>query len=90
MNDPIRVKITDFGTSRAFQSHLDAAMGTARYSAPEILRKEKSFTEKVDVYSFGLLLYEMLCCEMPYSDVHFCYEVEERVLKGISHFIQWH
>ena len=83
IEDPIRVKITDFGTSRAFHSHLDVAMGTARYSAPEILRKEKSFTEKADIYSWALLLYEMLTLETPFDDVQFCYEVEERVIAGL-------
>jgi serine/threonine protein kinase len=87
VNDPIRVKITDFGTSRAFQSHLDVAMGTARYSAPEILRKEKSFTEKADVYSCSLLFYEMLSLQTPFDDVQFCYEVEERVIAGESYLL---
>ena len=64
-------------------------MGTARYSAPEILRKEKSFSEKADVYSFALLLYEMLTFETPFDDVQFCYEVEERVIAGLELFLNF-
>ena len=52
-------KLTDFGTSRA--RDLDVTMssvGTPLFAAPEIMRGDP-YDEKVDVYSFGLLLLDI-------------------------------
>lgn len=54
----LSAKITDFGTSRAKSTEEDVTMtavGTPLFCAPEIFRGEL-YDEKVDVYSFGLLL----------------------------------
>jgi len=54
----LSAKVSDFGTSRAKALADDVAMtavGTPLYCAPEISRGDV-FDEKVDVYSFGLLL----------------------------------
>jgi len=54
-------KITDFGTSRIKEINDDVTMssvGTPLFCAPEIVRGEK-YDEKVDVYSFGLVLLDM-------------------------------
>ena len=40
--------------------------GTLRYMAPEIALGER-YNEKCDVYSFTVLLWEMLTCERPYN-----------------------
>ncbi|KAJ4850211.1 Cell division control protein 2 [Turnera subulata] len=56
-----RAKIADFGLARSFQedkSHISTAIaGTLGYMAPEYLAHGQ-LTEKVDVYSFGVLLLE--------------------------------
>ena len=41
-------------------------IGTPVYMAPEVLAKSKS-SEKVDIYSFGVLLCEIITGERPYS-----------------------
>ncbi|KAL8500712.1 hypothetical protein ACS0TY_020336 [Phlomoides rotata] len=59
-------KISDFGMaklllseqSRAARTHI---RGTIGYFAPEWFRKA-SITVKVDVYSFGMMLLEIVCC----------------------------
>nr|BAJ33673.1 unnamed protein product [Eutrema halophilum] len=43
-------------------------VGTLIYMAPEILRKEM-FTEKSDIYSFGILINELLTGVVPYTDL---------------------
>nr|XP_043613991.1 cysteine-rich receptor-like protein kinase 2 isoform X1 [Erigeron canadensis] len=59
----LRAKIADFGLARSFQddkSHISTAIaGTLGYMAPEYLAHGQ-LTEKVDVYSFGVLLLEMV------------------------------
>jgi serine/threonine protein kinase len=56
-----RTLISDFGTSRckAVDHTPTHDTGTPYYAAPE-LYEEKERTEKVDVFSFGLILYEVL------------------------------
>ncbi|KAG2242869.1 hypothetical protein Bca52824_095290 [Brassica carinata] len=43
-------------------------VGTLIYMAPEILRKEM-YTEKSDIYSFGILINELLTGVVPYTDL---------------------
>lgn len=41
--------------------------GTVAWMAPEVIRNEPC-SEKVDIWSFGVVLWEMLTCEIPYKD----------------------
>jgi len=56
----LRAKIADFGGSRALDASALAAttVGTPLFCAPEIMRGE-AYDEKVDVYSFGVMLVDM-------------------------------
>ncbi|KAK8842885.1 hypothetical protein M9Y10_025751 [Tritrichomonas musculus] len=44
-------------------------VGTAQWMAPEILRSSPFYDEKVDVYSFAVLLWEMLTQKQPYMNM---------------------
>ncbi|RDY08668.1 Cysteine-rich receptor-like protein kinase 2, partial [Mucuna pruriens] len=59
----LRAKIADFGLARSFQedkSHISTAIaGTLGYMAPEYLAHGQ-LTEKADVYSYGVLLLEII------------------------------
>uniref|UniRef100_A0A2N9ILQ4 Cysteine-rich receptor-like protein kinase 2 n=1 Tax=Fagus sylvatica TaxID=28930 RepID=A0A2N9ILQ4_FAGSY len=63
LDSRLRAKIADFGLARSFQedqSHISTAIaGTLGYMAPEYLAHGQ-LTEKVDVYSFGVLLLEIV------------------------------
>ncbi|KAL1117107.1 hypothetical protein AAG570_004435 [Ranatra chinensis] len=64
------VKISDFGTSREWneKSTKMSFAGTVAWMAPEIIRNEPC-SEKVDIWSYGVVLWELLTCETPYKDV---------------------
>jgi serine/threonine-protein kinase len=60
INDKGRVVIGDFGSSRNVNADITpVGAGTLQYAAPE-LGEEVDWTSRVDVYSFGLILYELL------------------------------
>lgn len=63
LDSRLRAKIADFGLARSFQedkSHISTAIaGTLGYMAPEYLAHGQ-LTEKADVYSYGVLLLEIV------------------------------
>ena len=72
-----RVKILDFGVSRLTSGSQPTPdvkltttgmiMGTPRYMSPEQARGEGTITHATDIYATGVILYEMLTCEVPYG-----------------------
>lgn len=62
-------KLSHFGISRemAFDETMTSEVGTAAWIAPEVLRGER-YSEKADIYSFGVLLVEMDRGSHPYED----------------------
>jgi serine/threonine protein kinase len=69
-----QVKVADFGLARLDRpsdsdamtlSHTGAFMGTPAYTAPEQARDAAHVDHRADLYSLGVLLYEMLTGELP-------------------------
>jgi serine/threonine protein kinase len=68
-----RVKITDFGIAKmlgltAEQAPLTGArdvVGTPHYMAPEQIEKPQTVDHRADIYSLGVVFYEMLTGELP-------------------------
>ncbi|OMO68956.1 hypothetical protein CCACVL1_19744 [Corchorus capsularis] len=65
LDDSFSAKISDFGLAKLLKNDqtrtMTAIRGTKGYVAPEWFRN-KPVTYKVDVYSFGVLLLELICC----------------------------
>eukprot|EP01132_Coremiostelium_polycephalum_P005519 gene5519-6877_t len=64
-------KINDFGLSKEMKpgpNEMTAAMGSLAWMAPESFRGEK-YTEKVDVYSYAIILWELMTCKDPYGSM---------------------
>ena len=65
-----RVKVTDFGIAQAVTDatmhQTDSIMGSAHYLSPEQARGSK-VTTKSDLYSLGVVLYELVTGELPFA-----------------------
>ncbi|MEM8681313.1 MAG: protein kinase [Planctomycetota bacterium] len=67
------VKIADFGLSRILSNETQPTaltqthqiMGTPRYMAPEQMEDTRSVDHRADIYSLGVVFYEMLTGELP-------------------------
>ena len=66
------VKVTDFGIARFSRNQLhstgetDKAIGSVHYISPEQARGDKT-DEKADIYSLGVMMYEMLTGRLPFE-----------------------
>ncbi|XP_039033098.1 serine/threonine/tyrosine-protein kinase HT1-like isoform X2 [Hibiscus syriacus] len=70
LGEDMCVKVADFGIS-CLESQCGSAKGftgTYRWMAPEMI-KEKHHTKKVDVYSFGIVLWELLTALTPFDNM---------------------
>ncbi|GLT82259.1 hypothetical protein SLE2022_006590 [Rubroshorea leprosula] len=70
LDDSLTARISDFGLAKLLKTDqtqtLTAIRGTKGYVAPEWF-KSKPVTVKVDVYSFGILLLELICCRKSFD-----------------------
>jgi eukaryotic-like serine/threonine-protein kinase len=89
-----RVKIVDFGIARLADrdtrlTKTDALLGTFSYIAPERLKGEAS-DGRSDIWSVGVMLYEMLSGELPFKgkDVSALYRVMHEPYVPLSQFVQ--
>ena len=65
------IKVTDFGIARAFGgprlTRTRAEMGTPSYMSPEQIRNPEKAYHLTDVYSMGVVLYELLTRRIPFE-----------------------
>lgn len=65
------VKVMDFGIARLLSdkhlTHTGAKLGTLFYMSPEQVKAAKDIDHRTDIYSAGIVLYEMLTGKLPYK-----------------------
>ncbi|XP_058072114.1 uncharacterized protein LOC131221044 [Magnolia sinica] len=76
LKDPLRpiCKVGDFGLSKIKRNTLvsGGVRGTLPWMAPELLNgSSNKVSEKVDVFSFGIVMWEILTGEEPYANMHY-------------------
>ena len=77
INSHGEVKLSDFGMATSLiqegrkRSAAISMYGDACYMAPEILTDNKGYTPKTDIWSFGLVIIELVTGKMPYDGMKF-------------------
>ncbi|RLN54950.1 hypothetical protein BBP00_00008709 [Phytophthora kernoviae] len=67
LNKHLDAKLTDFGVSReSADVTMTAGVGTSLWMAPEVMIGDR-YNEKADMFSFGVVLGELDCQDLPYS-----------------------
>ena len=64
------IKIIDFGLSNVFDKRklLHTFCGSLYFAAPELLRATPYVGPEVDIWSFGVVLYVLVCGKVPFDD----------------------
>ncbi|KAM3965805.1 TGF-beta activated kinase 1 [Aphomia sociella] len=69
-----RLKICDFGTAVDKATYMSNNKGSAAWMAPEVF-EGSSYTEKCDVFSWGIILWEVLSRRKPFEDGGSAYRI---------------
>ncbi len=70
IDEDFSIKIGDFGISKELkfnEKNAKTSVRTYNYMAPEILKGEK-FNDKVDIWAFGCIIYELLTSKFCFKD----------------------
>lgn len=67
-SNDISIKLIDFGFAVNVESQkINSFCGTPSYMAPEIILKKEYNPYKADIWALGIIIYSLLCDEMPFS-----------------------
>ena len=77
------VKIGDLGLAAALDNQrTKSVIGTPEFMAPELY--DEDYDERVDIYSFGMCLIELVTHECPYSECTNPAQIYKRVTGGVK------
>ncbi|KAK9741709.1 hypothetical protein RND81_03G122900 [Saponaria officinalis] len=82
------IKIADFGVARieVQTEGMTPETGTYRWMAPEMIQ-HRQYTQKVDVYSFGIVLWELITGMLPFQNMTAVQAAFAVVNKGVRPII---
>ncbi|KAJ6167879.1 hypothetical protein N7497_000722 [Penicillium chrysogenum] len=81
------IKIIDFGLSNLFspRSLLKTFCGSLYFAAPELLQARQYTGPEVDVWSFGIVLYVLVCGKVPFDDQSMP-QLHVKIKKGVVEY----
>lgn len=84
------IKIIDFGLSNLFspRTTLKTFCGSLYFAAPELLQAKAYTGPKVDVWSFGIVLYVLVCGKVPFDDQSMP-QLHAKIKKGTVEYPPW-
>lgn len=88
LDEHLRVRLIDFGTVQVAGleelklEHQESRVGSINYMAPEYIFEQPGMYRS-DIFSLGILVYEMLCGKTPFNVPH-------HKLKGQASYDLWH
>ena len=84
------IKIIDFGLSNLFspKNHLKTFCGSLYFAAPELLQARQYTGPEVDIWSFGIVLYVLVCGKVPFDDQSMP-QLHAKIKKGIVDYPSW-
>ncbi|RHZ85740.1 hypothetical protein Glove_60g127 [Diversispora epigaea] len=89
------IKISDFGLSKLMWENPNNAekkniFGVLPYIAPEVLSGDEEYTKAADVYSFGIITYEIVTGIPPYPDMPHDKDLAMKICNGLRPRIPFH
>ncbi|ODH25615.1 CAMK/CAMKL/KIN1 protein kinase [Paracoccidioides brasiliensis] len=83
------IKIIDFGLSNLYspKSQLKTFCGSLYFAAPELLQARQYIGPEVDVWSFGIVLYVLVCGKVPFDDQSMP-QLHAKIKKGVVEYPQ--
>ncbi|KAL9109357.1 MAG: hypothetical protein Q9227_005987 [Pyrenula ochraceoflavens] len=84
------IKIIDFGLSNLFspRAQLGTFCGSLYFAAPELLQAKKYTGPEVDIWSFGIVLYVLVCGKVPFDDQSMP-QLHAKIKRGVVDYPPW-
>jgi serine/threonine protein kinase len=86
------IKIIDFGLSNLFSPDenrkLKTYCGSLYFAAPELLQARPYTGPEVDVWSFGVVLFVLVCGKVPFDD-QYMPALHQKIKKGVVDYPNW-
>ncbi|OSC98564.1 Pkinase-domain-containing protein [Trametes coccinea BRFM310] len=84
------IKIIDFGLSNLYNpaDHLSTFCGSLYFAAPELLNAKVYTGPEVDVWSFGVVLYVLVCGKVPFDDQSMP-ALHAKIKRGLVEYPVW-
>lgn len=80
----VTVKVADFGLSKhkwnSYVSNCRDLRGTLPYMAPELVANPEQVSEKADIWSMGVVMWEMYTLDVPFRELQ-----AQQILHGLMH-----
>jgi serine/threonine protein kinase len=81
-----RLKIGDLGFSKAVNSLTSSRYpGTANYMSPEIIKQKRDYTNKIDVWALGCVLYELITLQKLFDGTNE-FDIKMKIMSGELNF----